>query len=73
MEYYPKHMVYSKRQQLFLVVYEFSGTTNEVVLYRENVDTQLADSKSSTVKGITRVPYSFTGVPVSLSLCIRQT
>ncbi|KAH9663477.1 WD REPEATS REGION domain-containing protein [Citrus sinensis] len=50
-EYYPKHMVYSKRQQLFLVVYEFSGTTNEVVLYRENVDTQLADSKSSTVKG----------------------
>ncbi|KAJ0097107.1 hypothetical protein Patl1_28747 [Pistacia atlantica] len=50
-EYYPKYMVYSKKQQLFLVVYEFSGTTNEVVLYRENVDSQLANSKSSTVKG----------------------
>lgn len=66
-------MVYSKRQQLFLVVYEFSGTTNEVVLYRENVDTQLADSKSSTVKGTTSVPYSLTAVPVSLSMCIHQT
>lgn len=66
-------MVYSKRQQLFLVVYEFSGTTNEVVLYRENVDTQLADSKSSTVKGTSSVPYSLTIVPVSLSLCIHQT
>ncbi|XP_044470052.1 uncharacterized protein LOC123199208 isoform X2 [Mangifera indica] len=50
-EYYPKYMVYSKKQQLFLVVYEFSGATNEVVLYRENVDSQLANSKSSTVKG----------------------
>ncbi|XP_031286077.1 uncharacterized protein LOC116144788, partial [Pistacia vera] len=50
-EYYPKYMVYSKKQQLFLVVYEFSGTTNEVVLYRENFDSQLANSKSSTVKG----------------------
>ncbi|KAL5821621.1 hypothetical protein ACOSQ3_023503 [Xanthoceras sorbifolium] len=50
-EYYPKHLVYSKKQQLFLVVYEFSGTTNEVVLYRENTDSQVADSKSSTVKG----------------------
>ncbi|XP_044485392.1 uncharacterized protein LOC123210926 [Mangifera indica] len=51
-EYYPKYMVYSKKQRLFLVVYEFSGTTNEVVLYRENVDSQLADSKSSTIKGL---------------------
>lgn len=50
-EYYPKYMVYSKKQQLFLVVYEFSGTTNEVVLYRENSDSLLANSKSSTVKG----------------------
>ncbi|KAK0603672.1 hypothetical protein LWI29_007382 [Acer saccharum] len=50
-EFYPKHVVYSKKQQLFLIVYEFSGTTNEVVLYRENSDSQVVDSKSSTVKG----------------------
>jgi len=32
-------------------VYEFSGVTNEVVLYWENSDAQVANSKSSTVKG----------------------
>lgn len=50
-EYHPKHLVYSKKQQIFLVVYEFSGTTNEVVMYQENSDSQLANSKCSTVKG----------------------
>ncbi|TYI01634.1 hypothetical protein ES332_A11G215500v1 [Gossypium tomentosum] len=50
-EYYPKHMVYSEKRHLFLVVYEFSGTTNEVVLYWENTDLKLSNSKGSTVKG----------------------
>ncbi|CAK7337638.1 unnamed protein product [Dovyalis caffra] len=50
-EYQAKHMVYSKKQRLFLVVYEFSGSTNEVVLYWENTDTQPANNKGSTIKG----------------------
>ncbi|XVF15589.1 hypothetical protein REPUB_Repub09cG0167400 [Reevesia pubescens] len=50
-EYYPKHMVYGKKRRLFLIVYEFSGTTNEVVLYWENTDLKLANSKGSTIKG----------------------
>ncbi|GLU13589.1 hypothetical protein SLE2022_302160 [Rubroshorea leprosula] len=50
-EYRPKHIVYSKRQHLFLVVYEFSGTTNEVVLYKENTELLLPNSKSTTIKG----------------------
>lgn len=45
-------MFYSKRQRIFLVVYEFSGATNEVVLYFENTDSQAANSKCSTVKGL---------------------
>ncbi|CAL2273516.1 unnamed protein product [Prunus armeniaca] len=50
-EYHPKYLSYSKKQSLFLVVYEFSGATNEVVLYFENTDSQAANSKCSTVKG----------------------
>ncbi|KAK6258492.1 hypothetical protein QQP08_003805 [Theobroma cacao] len=50
-EYYPKHMVYGKKRHLFLIVYEFSGTTHEVVLYWENTDLKLANSKGSTIKG----------------------
>ncbi|KAM5576483.1 hypothetical protein ABKV19_007379 [Rosa sericea] len=50
-EYHPKYLFYSKRQRIFLVVYEFSGATNEVVLYFENTDSQAANSKCSTVKG----------------------
>ncbi|KAJ6740284.1 AUTOPHAGY PROTEIN 16-LIKE [Salix purpurea] len=50
-EYQAKHMVYSVKQHLFLVVYEFSGSTNEVVLYWENTDTQPANNKGSTIKG----------------------
>ncbi|PQQ18174.1 uncharacterized protein Pyn_35991 [Prunus yedoensis var. nudiflora] len=50
-EYHPKYLSYSKKQNLFLVVYEFSGATNEVVLYFENTDSQAANSKCSTVKG----------------------
>ncbi|RYQ80560.1 hypothetical protein Ahy_Scaffold1g106888 isoform A [Arachis hypogaea] len=50
-EYYAKYLVYSKKQRLFLIVYEFSGATNEVVLYWENTVAETANSKSSTVKG----------------------
>lgn len=50
-EFHPKYLHYSNKQHLFLVVYEFSGTTNEVVLYRENTDSRSANSKASTVKG----------------------
>lgn len=51
-EYHPKNICYSKRQHLFLVVYEFSNATNEVVSYWENTDSQSANSKSSTMKGL---------------------
>ncbi|XP_022631757.1 uncharacterized protein LOC106777019 [Vigna radiata var. radiata] len=50
-EYQAKYLIYSKKQHLFLAVYEFTGTTNEVVLYRENTDAMTSNSKSSTVKG----------------------
>ncbi|XP_012437014.1 uncharacterized protein LOC105763351 isoform X2 [Gossypium raimondii] len=50
-EYYPKYMVYGKKRHLFLIVYEFSGTTNEVVLYWEHTDIKLANNKGSTIKG----------------------
>lgn len=51
-ECHPKYIVYSKKQHLFLVVFEFSGATNEVVVYWENTDSQIANSKSNTVKGL---------------------
>ncbi|XP_047964874.1 uncharacterized protein LOC125209315 [Salvia hispanica] len=47
----PKYIIYSKKQHIFLVVYELSGATNEVVLYWENTDPQFANSKVTTVKG----------------------
>lgn len=50
-EYQPKSVVYSRKQNLFLVVFELNGAENEVVLYKENTDTRLAKSKDSTVKG----------------------
>ncbi|KAL2898164.1 putative coatomer subunit alpha [Bienertia sinuspersici] len=49
--YHPKSIVYSRKQNLFLILFELSGAANEVVLYRENTDTRLANSKDSTVKG----------------------
>ncbi|KAK6923016.1 hypothetical protein RJ641_011320 [Dillenia turbinata] len=50
-EYYAKSIIYSKKQCLFLVVYEFSGATSEVVLYWENSELQSANNKGSTLKG----------------------
>jgi hypothetical protein len=51
-EYRAKYLIHSKKQRLFLVVYEFSGASNEVVLYWENSASQTGNSKSSTVKGV---------------------
>ncbi|GAA0146052.1 hypothetical protein LIER_06094 [Lithospermum erythrorhizon] len=50
-EFQPKYIIHSKKQHLFLVVYEFSGATNEVVLYWENTDPLAAKSKLTTLKG----------------------
>ncbi|PIA46418.1 hypothetical protein AQUCO_01500152v1 [Aquilegia coerulea] len=50
-ECYSKRMFYSAKQHLFLVIFEFSGASNEVVIYLENTDPQAANSKESTVKG----------------------
>ncbi|OWM64347.1 hypothetical protein CDL15_Pgr009270 [Punica granatum] len=50
-EYYPKHVVHSQKQRLFLVVYEFMGAANDVVLYWENVDFHANNSKGSNIKG----------------------
>ncbi|KAI4314946.1 hypothetical protein L6164_027803 [Bauhinia variegata] len=50
-EYLAKYLIYSKKQHLFLVVYEFTGATNEVVIYSENTNADTMNSKSSTVKG----------------------
>ncbi|GFP96936.1 hypothetical protein PHJA_001837700 [Phtheirospermum japonicum] len=47
----PKHITYSKKQHIFLVVYEFSGGGNEIVMYWENTDPQFANSKVTSVKG----------------------
>ncbi|KAH6825477.1 Transducin/WD40 repeat-like superfamily protein [Perilla frutescens var. hirtella] len=48
-EIHPKYIIYSKKQHIFLVVYEQTGATDEVVLYWEN--TQVTNSKVTTVKG----------------------
>ncbi|XP_045814148.1 uncharacterized protein LOC123907814 [Trifolium pratense] len=50
-EYQANYLTYSKKQHLFLVAYEFSGMTSEVVLYRENTAVETVNSKSSTIKG----------------------
>ncbi|XP_034910413.1 uncharacterized protein [Populus alba] len=52
MVYQAKFMVYSKKQHLFLGVYEFSGSTNEVFLYWESADTRPANIERNTIKGL---------------------
>ena len=61
----PKYIIYSKKQHIFLVVYELSGATNEVVLYWENTDPQFANSKVTTVKGL----YSISTLFLYFELC----
>lgn len=50
-EFHSKYLLYSSKQHLFLVVYEFSGATCEVVLYWENTDFHTTNSKMTTMKG----------------------
>lgn len=50
-ECFPRNLLYSSKQHLFLVVFELNGVTNEVVVYREQTDFQPAANKGSTVKG----------------------
>lgn len=52
-EFYAKSIVYSRKNHLFLVVYEFTGAApaHEVVFYWENTGSQPTSSKSKTVKG----------------------
>lgn len=66
MEFHPKYIVYSKKQHLFLVVYESTGASNEIVMYWENTDSQLANSKATTVKG----SYSIFGLLLSAVVLI---
>ncbi|KAF9622667.1 hypothetical protein IFM89_032588 [Coptis chinensis] len=50
-ECYSKRMFYSVKQHLFLIVFEFSGGPNEVVVYWENTNSEKVNSKEITVKG----------------------
>ncbi|KAK9162953.1 hypothetical protein Syun_003855 [Stephania yunnanensis] len=50
-ECYSKSILYSTKRHLFLVVFEFSGATNEVVMYWENTNFQSANTKESSIKG----------------------
>lgn len=50
----PKHMLYSSKQHLFLVVFELIGTTgslHEVIIYWEPTDIQSSNNKGSLIKG----------------------
>lgn len=50
----PKHVLYSSKQHLFLVVFELTGTTgslHEVAIYWEPTDNQSSNNKGSLIKG----------------------
>ncbi|CAN6478562.1 unnamed protein product [Victoria cruziana] len=50
-ECYPKSLVYSSKQHMFLVVFETSGNGSEVVVHWEQTDAQSIHSKGSIIKG----------------------
>lgn len=50
-EFHGKYLIHSRKQHLFLIVYEFNGASSEVVLYWENTNTQSSNSKANTIKG----------------------
>ncbi|XP_058088976.1 uncharacterized protein LOC131235688 isoform X2 [Magnolia sinica] len=47
----PRSILYSSKQHLFLIVFEFNGSANEVVVYQELTDFQSANNKGNTIKG----------------------
>ncbi|XP_030455846.2 uncharacterized protein LOC115676948 [Syzygium oleosum] len=51
-DYYPTRIIYSIKQHLFLIVYEYRGAANEIFLYWENTNIQAANSKGGSVKGL---------------------
>lgn len=50
-EFHGKYLLHSRKQHLFLIVYEFNGSSSEVVLYWENTNSQSSNSKANTIKG----------------------
>ncbi|KAI3760920.1 hypothetical protein L1987_51322 [Smallanthus sonchifolius] len=50
-EFHGKYLLHSRKQHLFLIVYEFNGASSEVVLYWENTSSQSSNSKANTIKG----------------------
>lgn len=50
-EWYPKHMLYSEKQHIFLVVFELCDGTNEVVIYRDLIELQVVGEKVNTFTG----------------------
>ncbi|KAI3697997.1 hypothetical protein L6452_31106 [Arctium lappa] len=50
-EFHGKYLLHSRKQHMFLVVYEFNGAASEVVLYWENTNSQSSNSKANTIKG----------------------
>ncbi|KAF3793922.1 hypothetical protein EJ110_NYTH08865 [Nymphaea thermarum] len=50
-ECYPKSLVYSSKQHLFLVVFETNGNGSEVVVHWEQTDAQSIHSKGGIIKG----------------------
>lgn len=55
MECLAKSVVYSSKQNMFMVVFELSGPNgvlHEVVLYWEQTDPHTVNSKGSSVKGL---------------------
>jgi hypothetical protein len=57
-----KGVVYSSKQNMFMVVFELSGPNgvlHEVVLYWEQMDPHSVNSKGSSVKGLQFLLYKF--------------
>lgn len=50
-ERHPKHMLYSTKQQLFLIFFECRGATSEVVLYRDQIDVHISSERVNTIAG----------------------
>nr|XP_043614455.1 uncharacterized protein LOC122586532 [Erigeron canadensis]XP_043614456.1 uncharacterized protein LOC122586532 [Erigeron canadensis] len=50
-EFHGRYLLHSRKQHLFLIVYEFNGASSEVVLYWENTNSQSSNSKANTIKG----------------------
>ncbi|KAI3777102.1 hypothetical protein L1987_46896 [Smallanthus sonchifolius] len=50
-EFHGTYLLHSRKQHLFLIVYQFNGASSEVVLYWENTSSQSSNSKANTIKG----------------------